>query len=82
MKGIKMNEETPLILTGMEVDMMEDALSSHLDLAVEHLLCPMPTLDLLAEELRLGQNCLNQITGEFSSDDLLGVIFSQFCIGK
>lgn len=56
--------------------------SSHLDLAAEHLLCPMPTLDLLAEELRLAQNCLNQITGEFSSDDLLGVIFSQFCIGK
>ena len=39
-------------------------------------------LDLLAEELRLGQNALNTITGEFSSDDLLGVIFSKFCIGK
>jgi tRNA modification GTPase len=39
-------------------------------------------LDLLAEELRLGQNALNEITGEFSSDDLLGVIFSKFCIGK
>jgi len=32
MKGTKVNKETPLILTGMEVDMMEDALSSHLDL--------------------------------------------------
>ena len=39
-------------------------------------------LDLLAEELRLGQNALNAITGEFTSDDLLGVIFSSFCIGK
>ena len=39
-------------------------------------------LDLLAEELRLAQNALNEITGEFSSDDLLGVIFSSFCIGK
>jgi len=39
-------------------------------------------LDLLAEELRLGQNALAEITGEFTSDDLLGVIFSKFCIGK
>ena len=39
-------------------------------------------LDLLAEELRLAQVSLNSITGEFSSDDLLGVIFSSFCIGK
>ena len=42
----------------------------------------MPALDLLAEELRLAQAALGEITGEFSSDDLLGVIFSQFCIGK
>ena len=40
------------------------------------------SLDLLAEELRLAQNALNEITGEFSADDLLGVIFSRFCIGK
>jgi tRNA modification GTPase len=39
-------------------------------------------LELLAEELRLAQNALNEITGEFSSDDLLGVIFASFCIGK
>lgn len=39
-------------------------------------------LELLAEELRLAQNALNSITGEFTSDDLLGKIFSQFCIGK
>ncbi|MDD2711448.1 MAG: tRNA uridine-5-carboxymethylaminomethyl(34) synthesis GTPase MnmE, partial [Simplicispira sp.] len=44
--------------------------------------CAGPALDLLAEELRLAQNALNAITGEFSSDDLLGVIFSSFCIGK
>jgi tRNA modification GTPase len=41
-----------------------------------------PALDLLAEELRLAQNALNEITGEFGADDLLGVIFSSFCIGK
>ena len=40
------------------------------------------SLDLLAEELRLAQNALNEITGEFNADDLLGVIFSSFCIGK
>jgi tRNA modification GTPase len=39
-------------------------------------------LDVLAEELRLGQNALGEITGEFNADDLLGVIFSKFCIGK
>jgi tRNA modification GTPase len=38
--------------------------------------------DRLAEELRLAQNALNEITGEFNADDLLGVIFSSFCIGK
>jgi tRNA modification GTPase len=38
--------------------------------------------ELLAEELRLAQESLNTITGEFTSDDLLGEIFSRFCIGK
>jgi tRNA modification GTPase len=38
--------------------------------------------ELFAEELRLAQISLNEITGEFSSDDLLGEIFSSFCIGK
>jgi tRNA modification GTPase len=38
--------------------------------------------ELLAEELRLAQQHLAEITGEFSSDDLLGEIFSSFCIGK
>jgi len=36
----------------------------------------------LAEDLRHCQNALSEITGEFSSDDLLGEIFSSFCIGK
>ncbi|WP_424991636.1 tRNA uridine-5-carboxymethylaminomethyl(34) synthesis GTPase MnmE [Paludibacterium purpuratum] len=39
-------------------------------------------IEIFAEELRLAQNALSEITGEFSSDDLLGVIFSRFCIGK
>jgi tRNA modification GTPase len=39
-------------------------------------------MELFAEELRLAQEALNSITGEFTSDDLLGEIFSGFCIGK
>ena len=42
----------------------------------------MPALELFAEELRLAQHALGEITGEFTADDLLGVIFSRFCIGK
>ncbi len=42
----------------------------------------MPQLELLAEELRLAQLALGSITGEFSSDDLLGEIFGRFCVGK
>jgi tRNA modification GTPase len=38
--------------------------------------------ELVAEDLRQAQNSLSEITGEFSSDDLLGEIFSSFCIGK
>lgn len=39
-------------------------------------------LEFFAEELRLAQLALSEITGEFSADDLLGEIFSRFCIGK
>lgn len=50
----------------------------HLDLASGLLMQP----ELIAEELRLAQEALNTITGEFTPDDLLGEIFSRFCIGK
>jgi len=59
-----------------------------LDLADEHLKLARYNLEdlkageLLAEELRQVQEALNEITGEFTSDDLLGRIFSSFCIGK
>ncbi|KAF1021762.1 MAG: tRNA modification GTPase MnmE [Paracidovorax wautersii] len=58
------------------------AVAGHLDIAAEHLAAQAQSLDLLAEELRLAQQALNEITGEFTSDDLLGEIFSRFCIGK
>ncbi|MBC3869473.1 tRNA uridine-5-carboxymethylaminomethyl(34) synthesis GTPase MnmE [Undibacterium oligocarboniphilum] len=54
----------------------------HLQQAAEYAAQNDQSLDLFAEELRLTQDRLNSITGEFSSDDLLGVIFSRFCIGK
>ncbi|WJV62516.1 tRNA uridine-5-carboxymethylaminomethyl(34) synthesis GTPase MnmE [Pectobacteriaceae bacterium C52] len=59
-----------------------------LELAAQHLqegkeqLVSAYAGELLAEELRLAQQALSEITGEFTSDDLLGRIFSSFCIGK
>jgi tRNA modification GTPase len=58
------------------------AAHAHLDRAAALAQQHAQALDLFAEELRLAQIQLNTITGEFSSDDLLGVIFSRFCIGK
>ena len=49
---------------------------------VEAALDARHALELMAEELRLAQEAVNEITGEFTPDDLLGVIFSRFCIGK
>jgi tRNA modification GTPase len=73
----------------------EDALAARtrhlhaLDRAVEHLNAAarciageLLQLDLFAEELRLAHRALGEITGEFTPDDLLGEIFSRFCIGK
>ncbi len=42
----------------------------------------LPALEIFAEELRLAHNALQSITGEYTPDDLLGDIFSRFCIGK
>ena len=56
-----------------------EAAQAELELAA---LCGRHQLELFAEHLRLAQNACNTITGEFNADDLLGVIFSRFCIGK
>jgi tRNA modification GTPase len=58
------------------------AAGAHLAGAGAHAAQNDQSLDLFAEELRLAQVQLSSITGAFSSDDLLGVIFSRFCIGK
>ena len=54
----------------------------HLQLAQAHASVRDAALDLLAEELRLAHRALGEITGAFTDEDLLGVIFSSFCIGK
>jgi tRNA modification GTPase len=56
--------------------------SEHLNLAHQHLQPQTLALELLAEELRLAHQALGEITGHFSTEDLLGEIFSRFCIGK
>jgi tRNA modification GTPase len=53
---------------------------AHIDAARQHL--DHVALELFAEELRLAHEALGEITGEFTADDLLGEIFSRFCIGK
>jgi len=58
------------------------AADAHLGAALAHLTPDLPPLELVAEELRQAQQALSTITGAFSADDLLGAIFSRFCIGK
>jgi tRNA modification GTPase len=55
---------------------------AELERAQAHIESSLPSLDLLAEDLRQAQRHLSEITGAFTSDDLLGEIFSRFCIGK
>ena len=56
--------------------------AGHLALAAGHTDAGDTALELFAEELRLAHDALGEITGSFTSDDLLGVIFGRFCIGK
>lgn len=59
-----------------------EAAAGHLERARSHAELDDQVLDLFAEELRLAHEALGAITGQFTSDDLLGEIFSSFCIGK
>jgi tRNA modification GTPase len=59
------------------IDALQTAVG-HVQQAISH----DGQLELLAEELRLAQESVGAITGKYSSDELLGEIFSRFCIGK
>jgi tRNA modification GTPase len=78
--GFNASNEGQFIARRRHLDAIERA-SEHLDVGKDQLENHFAG-ELLAEELRITQNHLNEITGEFSSDDLLGKIFSSFCIGK
>jgi len=73
--------ESPWLARERHVQALQDA-ATHLVAATEHAAQDDRVLDLFAEELRLAHDSLTSITGRFTSDDLLGEIFSSFCIGK
>ncbi|APZ44432.1 tRNA uridine-5-carboxymethylaminomethyl(34) synthesis GTPase MnmE [Acidihalobacter ferrooxydans] len=78
--GIDTESETPLLARARHVAALEAA---HLRLsAARELQSTGEGAELIAEELRGAQNLLGEITGQVTSEDLLGVIFSTFCIGK
>jgi tRNA modification GTPase len=54
----------------------------HVSRALEHAARGDAVLELVAEELRMAHHALGEITGLFTSEELLGEIFGRFCIGK
>ena len=78
--GFSGNQEGGFMARRRHLDALERA-AEHLAIGQQQLEGYMAG-EILAEELRIAQQHLNEITGEFSSDDLLGRIFSSFCIGK
>lgn len=77
--GFHYREEGSFIARERHVDALRRALA-HVDAAGEEL--AHGALELFAEELRRAHEALGTIVGEFTADDLLGEIFSRFCIGK
>ena len=78
--GYQQKTEGQFIARRRHLDAIDTA-EKHLQAADKNL-NELKAGELLAEELRFAQQALSSITGEFSSDDLLGRIFSDFCIGK
>lgn len=70
--------DTPFLARSRHVVALQQALEN-INSAQQHL---SSKLELAAEDLRVAQQNLGEITGEFTPDDLLGKIFSEFCIGK
>lgn len=79
--GLQVQQETPWLARERHLRALKESMA-HLDQAHYFAQQDDRVLDLFAEELRLSHEALNSITGEFTSDDLLGEIFSSFCIGK
>ena len=79
--GRQVGETSPWLGRQRHIEALDRA-CSHLSAAIEHSKLNDQVLDLVAEELRLAHQELGQITGQVSADDLLGNIFSNFCIGK
>ncbi|MEO6747115.1 MAG: tRNA uridine-5-carboxymethylaminomethyl(34) synthesis GTPase MnmE [Caldimonas sp.] len=81
MAGWRAEPEGVFIARTRHLDALQRT-AGHLRLAEAHALQRDAALELFAEELRLAHDALGEITGAFTPDDLLGVIFSRFCIGK
>jgi tRNA modification GTPase len=79
--GLQVQQETPWLARERHLIALKESME-HLNQAYDFAQQDDRVLDLFAEELRLSHEALNSITGEFTSDDLLGEIFSSFCIGK
>ena len=75
------SEEGDFLARARHLDCLARA-SEHLQLISGNVVGITVGLDIAAEELRLAGNALGEIIGETTSDDLLGMIFSKFCIGK
>ena len=79
--GWNPSNESPWMARQRHVDALNLA-KTHLDIAQNYANQSDAVLDLFAEELRLAHDALGEITGKVSPDDMLGKIFSRFCIGK
>lgn len=79
--GVAATPDDALMARERHLAALRDA-DARLAAAAAHLAAPAPPLELAAEELRGAQGSFSTITGEFTADDLLGAIFSRFCIGK
>ncbi len=77
--GFQGSEQSEFLARRRHLDAIDRALSA---LEQGRIVLQEGAAELLAEELRRAQQALSEITGEFSADDLLGEIFSSFCIGK